>query len=111
MKTVGNTQFASISEAKSSLPALVEERVSTVLLRHNEPVAALVPIETYNRYLAQEALLRHPRLLDRLRAKAEKARTTPISMLRTMEDLERLYETHAGVEPPTPPASDTPARR
>jgi PHD/YefM family antitoxin component YafN of YafNO toxin-antitoxin module len=111
MKTVGNTQFASISEAKSSLPRLVEEQQPTVLLRHNEPVAALVPIETYNRYLAQEALIRHPGLLDRLRAQAEKAHTTPIAMLHTVEDLRRLYEEQAGVKAAASATSGTSAQR
>lgn len=92
MKTVGKTQFASISEAKAILPRLVEEPLPTVLLRHNEPVAALVSIERYNNHLALEALVRHPALFDRLRAKAKKARATPLAMLRTMEDLENLYE-------------------
>jgi PHD/YefM family antitoxin component YafN of YafNO toxin-antitoxin module len=92
MKTVGNTQFASISEAKAILPRLVEEQRPTVLLRHNEPVAVLVSIERYNDYLALETLVRHPALLDRLRARAEAARATPLAMLRTMEDLERLRE-------------------
>ena len=101
MKTVGNTQFASISEAKSSLPRLVEEQQPTVLLRHNEPVAAIVSIKRYNDYLALETLTRHPALFDRLRAKAKKARTTPLALLRTMEDLEQLYEAHAEPEPPS----------
>jgi PHD/YefM family antitoxin component YafN of YafNO toxin-antitoxin module len=91
MKTVGNTQFASISEAKAILPRLVEERLPTVLLRHNEPVAALVSIERYNDYLALETLIRHPALYDQVRAQAREARTTPLAMLRTMEDLERLH--------------------
>lgn len=91
MKTVGNTQFASISEAKAILPRLVEERRPTVLLRHNEPVAALVPIEQYNDYLALEELVRHPALFDRLRVRAKQARSTPLAMLRTMEDLERRH--------------------
>jgi len=94
MKTVGNTQLASISEAKSILPKLVEEQMPTVLLRHNKPVAVIVSIEKYNGYLALETLIRHPSLLDSLRSKAKKARATPIAMLRTMEDLERLYEAH-----------------
>jgi PHD/YefM family antitoxin component YafN of YafNO toxin-antitoxin module len=98
MKTVGNTQFASISEAKSILPKLVGERLPTVLLRRNEPVAALISIERYNDHLALETLIRNPALLDRLRAKAEKARATPIAMLRTMEDLERLYQAHRDSE-------------
>src|SRR6202035_3437855 len=91
MKTVGNTQFASISEAKSILPRLVDGQLPTVLLRHNQPVAALVSIERYNDHLALEALIRHPTLFDRLRAKAKKARATPLAILRTMEDLEKLY--------------------
>jgi len=90
MKTVGNTQFASISEAKAILPKLVEEQRPTVLLRHNEPVAALVSIARYNDYLALEQLVRHPALFDQLRAKAKQARATPLAMLRTMEDLESL---------------------
>jgi PHD/YefM family antitoxin component YafN of YafNO toxin-antitoxin module len=94
MKTVGNTQFASISEAKSMLPKLVEEPLPTVLLRHNEPVAALVSIERYNDYLALEALIRHPAMFDRLREKAKKAHSTPLAMLRTMEDLDQLYSRH-----------------
>jgi PHD/YefM family antitoxin component YafN of YafNO toxin-antitoxin module len=91
MKMVGNTQFASISEAKSILPKLVEEQLPTVLLRHNQPVAAIVSIERYNAHLALEALVRHPELFDRLRDKAKIARATPLAMLRTMKDLERLY--------------------
>jgi PHD/YefM family antitoxin component YafN of YafNO toxin-antitoxin module len=92
MKTVGDTQFASVSEAKSQLPKLVEGRRPTVLLRHNQPVAALVSIDRYNDFVALEALIRHPALMDRLRAKAKKARTTPLAQLRSMADLERLDE-------------------
>jgi PHD/YefM family antitoxin component YafN of YafNO toxin-antitoxin module len=92
MKTVGDTQFASISEAKAQLPKLVEGRRPTVLLRHNQPVAALVSIDRYNDFVALEALIRHPALMDRLRAKAKKARTTPLAQLRSMADLERLDE-------------------
>jgi len=99
MKTVGNTQFASISEAKASLPRLVEQEMSTVLLRHNEPVAALISIERYNAYVALETLMRHPALFDRLRAKATKARATPLAMLRTMEDLENLRRGSRGARP------------
>jgi len=92
MKTVGSTRFASISEAKSILPKLVEEPLPTVLLRHNEPVAALLSIESYNEYLALEKLIRHPALITRLREQAKTARKTPLAMLRTMEDLDALYE-------------------
>lgn len=92
MKTVGNTQFASISEAKSSLPKLVDEQVPTVLLRHNEPVAALLSIESFNDYLALKALARHPSLWVRLRDEAKKVRSAPLETLRTMSDLERLHE-------------------
>lgn len=110
MKTVGNTQFASISEAKAILPQLVDEQMPTVLLRHNEPVAALVSIGRYNDYLAIETLMRHPALFDRLRAKAKKARTTPLAILRTMADLERLYERLREPQQ-TPESSDTAAPR
>jgi PHD/YefM family antitoxin component YafN of YafNO toxin-antitoxin module len=93
MRNVGNTRFVSISEAKAILPKLVEQQqLSTVLLRHNEPVAALLSIEKYNDYLAIEKLIRHPALFDRLRSMAERARATPIALLHTMEDLEGLYE-------------------
>ena len=106
MKTVGSTHFASLSEAKSKLPKLVD-KLPTVLLRRSEPVAALVSIETYNDYLALEKLIRHPALFDRLRLLAKEARVTPIAALRTMEDLEELRRAqrearHAGpsaVEP------------
>jgi PHD/YefM family antitoxin component YafN of YafNO toxin-antitoxin module len=92
MRTVGNTQFASISEAKANLPKLAEAERPTVLLRRNKPVGALVSIDRYNDYLALEKLVRNPAIFDRLRAKAQKARTTPIKLLRTMEDFERSYE-------------------
>jgi PHD/YefM family antitoxin component YafN of YafNO toxin-antitoxin module len=96
MKTVGGVQFFSVSEAKSILPKIVDGlQVATVLLRRSEPVAALVSIEKYNDYLALEKLIRHPELFDRLRAQAKKAGTTPIASLRTMKDLEALYETSA----------------
>lgn len=90
MKTVGNTQFVSISKAKGMLPELADTDKPTVLLRYNEPVAAVLSIEKYNDYLALEKLIRNPAIFDRLRAKAKKARNTPIKMLRSMEDLERL---------------------
>lgn len=94
MKTVGNTQLVSLSEAKSSLPRIIQQmQVATVLLRRSEPVAALMSIEKYNDYLALEKLVRHPELFDRLRSLAKKARTTPIASLRTMKDLETLHKT------------------
>ena len=97
MTNVGNTRFVSISEAKAILPRLVEQQQgSTVLLRHNEPVAALLSIEKYNDYLAMEKLIRHPALFDRLRSMAAKAHATPIALLHTMEDLERLHEAQRG---------------
>ncbi len=93
MKTVGATQFLSVSEAKATLPKIVEGlQFATVLVRRSEPVAALVSIETYNDYLALEKLVRHPELFDRLRSQAKKARTTPIESLRTVQDLEALYK-------------------
>ncbi len=90
MMKVGNIQTASISEAKANLPKLVAAALPTVLLRHAKPVAALISIDRYNDYVAFEALLRHPALLDRLRAKAKEANATPLAMLRTMEELEAL---------------------
>ena len=92
MKVIGETQYISISEAKTRLPQLVKMLEPTVLLRHNEPVAAVLSIEKYNDYLALERLMRHPALFARLRAKAEKASNTPVENLRTMEDLERINE-------------------
>lgn len=94
MRTVGDTQMVSLSEAKSNLPKIVEQlRDATVLLRRSEPVAALVSIEKYNDYLALEKLVRHPELFDRLRLLAKEAGETPIASLRTMGDLEALHKT------------------
>lgn len=94
MKTVGNTQWVSLSEAKSSLPKIIEQlQLATVLVRRSEPVAALVSIEKYNDYLALEKLVRHPELFDRLRLLAKEAGETPIALLRTMKDLETLHKT------------------
>jgi len=93
MKTVGDARYVSLSEAKSTLPKIVEElQRPTLLVRHSEPVAALVPIEKYNEYLALENLIRHPALFDQLRSLAKEAGKTPIASLRTMEDLETLYK-------------------
>lgn len=110
MKTVGNTQLVSLSEAKSSLPKIVRQlQVATVLVRRSEPVAALVSIEKYNDYLALEKLVRHPELFDRLRLQARKARSTPIALLRTMKDLETLHRTRR--QPQKASAAPTPAAR
>ena len=93
MKVIGNTQFFSVSEAKSILPKIVEGlQLATVLLRRSEPVAALVSIEKYNDYLALEKLVQNPELFDRLRAQADKARQTPIEQLGTLQELEAAYE-------------------
>ena len=92
MKLVGNTQFFSVSEAKSILPKIVEGlQAATVLLRRSEPVAALVSIEQYNDYLALEKLVQHPELFDKIRAQADKARTTPLEQLGTLKNLESAY--------------------
>ncbi len=88
MKTVGNTQLASISEAKALLPKLVEAQQSTILLRDNEPVAALLSIGRYKDLLALEKLVQHPVLFDQLRDQARAARATPLSLLRTLEGFE-----------------------
>jgi prevent-host-death family protein len=93
MKTVGTTQFVSISEAKASLPKLVDSAVSTVVLRHNEPVAAVLPIDKYNDYMALERLVRDTARMNRLREQAREAHETPIDELATMADLERRYDT------------------
>jgi hypothetical protein len=93
MKTIGNTQFFSVSEAKSILPKIVEGlQAATVLLRRSEPVAALVSIDQYNDYLALEKLVQHPELFDQLRAQADKARSTPLEALGTLTELEATYE-------------------
>jgi len=98
MKTVGDTQVVSLSEATSSLPKIVKRlQRNTVLMRRNNPVAALVSIEKYNNYLGLEKLIRHPELFDHLRKLAKQAGSTPIALLRTMEDLEALHE--ARVQP------------
>jgi len=89
MKVVGNTRFTSISKARARLAALVQDPQATVLLRQNEPVAALVSIEDYNDFMALQRLVRHPALFDRLRASAKKSRETPISKLRNLQDIER----------------------
>jgi len=94
MKTIGDIQIASISEAKSKLPKLVEARRPTVLLRRNQPVAALLSIDRYNDLVALERLIRHPALMDRLRAKAKKAHRTPLAQLRSMADLQKRDEGH-----------------
>jgi PHD/YefM family antitoxin component YafN of YafNO toxin-antitoxin module len=92
MKVIGNTQFFSVSEAKSILPKIVEGlQAATVLLRRSEPVAALVSIEQYNDYLALEKLVQHPELYDKLRAQADKARSTPLEQLGTLDELEAAY--------------------
>lgn len=91
MKTVGTTQFVSISEAKATLPKIVDAVAPTVVLRHNEPVAAVLPIEKYNDLLALEVLIRDNEMMDRLRERVQTARRTPIEELGTMEDLEGLY--------------------
>jgi hypothetical protein len=110
MKTVGNTQLVSLSEAKSSLPKIIKQlqQVATVLVRRSEAVAALVSIEKYNDYLALEKLVRHPELFDRLRTLAKKAGTTPIASLRTMKDLETLHKTR---QPQKASAAPAPAAR
>ena len=96
MKVIGNTPFFAVSEAKSDLPKIIEGlKAPTVLLRHSEPVAALVSIEQYNDYLAQEKLVQHPELFDKLRAQADKARTTPLEQLGTLAELESAYESAA----------------
>lgn len=93
MKTVGDTQYVGLSEVKSALPKIVGDlHRHTVLMRRNEPVAALVSIEQYNKYLALEKLLRHPEIFDRLRSQAREAAKTPIASLRTMEDLKALHK-------------------
>ena len=92
MRTVGDVQFVSISEAKSNLPKLAEATKPTVLLRRNEPVAALVSIEKYNDYLALEKLIRNPAFFDQLREKAQRARATPLKMLRTLDEFEERFE-------------------
>jgi hypothetical protein len=93
MKVIGNTQFFSVSEAKSLLPKIVEGlQAATVLLRRSEPVAALVSIDQYNEYLALERLVQHPELFDQLRAQADKARGTPIEALGTLRELETAYK-------------------
>ncbi len=93
MKVVGDTQFFSVSEAKASLPTIVEGlQAAAVLLRRSEPVAALVSIDQYNDYLALEKLVQHPELFDELRAQANKARATPIEMLGTLDELEDAYK-------------------
>lgn len=89
MKTVGNAQFVSISKAKTRLPELAGADKPTVLLRQNEPVAALVSIDRYNDYLALEKLIRNPALFDQLRQKAKAARTVPIQKLQELEEFER----------------------
>ena len=100
MKLIGDTQFFSVSEAKAILPKIVEGlQAATVLLRRSEPVAALVSIEQYNDYLALEKLVQHPELFDRLRAQADKARSTPISALSTLRELESAYERAATTAP------------
>jgi PHD/YefM family antitoxin component YafN of YafNO toxin-antitoxin module len=91
MRTVGNVQFASISEAKTNLPKLAEASKPTVLLRRNKPVAALVSIDQYNDYLALEKLIRNPAAFDRLREKAQRARTTPTNLLRNLEEFEERF--------------------
>ncbi|MGH8683535.1 MAG: type II toxin-antitoxin system Phd/YefM family antitoxin [Burkholderiales bacterium] len=94
MKTVGDTQLVSLSEASSSLPKIVKRlQRNTVLMRRNNPVAALVSIEKYNNYLGLEKLIRHPELFDRLRKLAKQAGNTPMALLRTMENLETLHKT------------------
>ena len=91
MTTIGGIQFFSISQAKSILPKIVEElQEATVLVRHSEPVAALVSIEKYNDFVALEKLVRDPELFDRLRSQAKAAGKTPIASLRTLQDLEAL---------------------
>jgi len=104
MKTIGTTHFASISEAKATLPKLIEEEQPTVLLRHNQPVAALVSIEKYNEYLALEALVRDPALFERFRERAREAHRTPLDLLRTMEDLQARVEEQ--LQPPSQGVSD-----
>jgi len=97
MTKVGDTRFVSIGRARTILSRLVEQQGSTVLLLHNEPVAALLSIEKYNDYLAMEKLIRQPALFDRLRSMAAKAHATPIAMLHTMKDLELLHEAQRGI--------------
>jgi PHD/YefM family antitoxin component YafN of YafNO toxin-antitoxin module len=89
MKVIDNLLFASVTEAKAKLPQLVAENRSTVLLRHNEPVAALVSISRYNHLLAVETAMRSadPMLLQKLRDNATRARNTPLADLGTWDDL------------------------
>ncbi len=92
MKIVGNTRFAGVSEAKGILATIPMDPRPTVLSRNTEPVAAIIALDEYNDYLALKELVRHPKLFDRLRQEATKARTTPLARLRTMSDLESLHE-------------------
>jgi PHD/YefM family antitoxin component YafN of YafNO toxin-antitoxin module len=89
---VGDTVVASISEAKAGLARLVDEERPTVVFRGSKPVAAVVPMDQFNEYLALKKLARHPALLEELLAGARKAARTPLAHLRRLEDLERVAE-------------------
>ena len=54
------TQRKGAEEARNQLPDLLEaaeKGQSTIITRHGRPVAALVPIETFNATLRQQSLL------------------------------------------------------
>jgi prevent-host-death family protein len=54
------TQHKGAEEARNQLPDLLqgaERGQSTIITRHGRPVAALVPIETFNATVRQQSLL------------------------------------------------------
>lgn len=89
MPRLGSEFVTSISKAKTSLPQLVEKRQPTVLMRHNQPVGAVLSIDAYNEYVSLQQLSRRPALLARLMDAAKKARRAPLTELATLEDFER----------------------
>lgn len=52
--------FRSISNARQELPRLVESPEATVIVRNNDPVAVLLPVDEYRALVAARELAREP---------------------------------------------------
>ena len=90
MDNIGDTVVASISEVKAGLSRIVDEPQPTVVLRGSKPVAAVMPMDQFNEYIALKKLVSHPEIFEQLIAEARAAAKTPLKQLKSMDDLDEL---------------------
>jgi len=100
-----------ISDAKTSLPELVEYDQPTVLLRNNRPVGAILSIQEFNEYQTLRAAFADPSALRALVDTSDRARHLPVSKLETEEDLraELALRSARRAQAPAAPATAAPA--